>query len=244
MIPVIAPLPGEELSSDALAATAAAFGNVIQVHRDGRIEHDLRDVPEVFDPVPNTLAPPAASLATAAHRITRNCSSSNATFCHDRVIATVLQLQQWLGPHVLQVEYIWMTRLLPAGARRRAEGDRHPRRVLEHRAKGADVRRARRRRRSAAKRPSVSAAADLIIAIQDEERQELQRLAPEIPVVTAGVDFDVVADAAGSIDGRILFVASGNPRNCQGTDRLHAAGMAAHPSPRARRGARRRRQRR
>jgi hypothetical protein len=30
------------------------------------------------------------------------------------------------------------------------------------------------------------------------------------------VDFDVVADGAGSIDGRILFIASGNPRNCKG----------------------------
>ena len=54
VIPVIAPLPGEELSRDALAATAAAFGNVIQVHRDGRIEHDLRDVPEVVRSGPDT----------------------------------------------------------------------------------------------------------------------------------------------------------------------------------------------
>ena len=52
VIPVIAPLPGEELSGEALAGMAAAFGNAIQVHRDGRVEHDLRDVPEVFDPVP------------------------------------------------------------------------------------------------------------------------------------------------------------------------------------------------
>ena len=26
------------------------FGNVIQVHRDGRIEHDLRDMPQSFAP--------------------------------------------------------------------------------------------------------------------------------------------------------------------------------------------------
>ena len=50
---------------------------------------------------------------------------------------------------------------------------------------------------------------DLIIAIQDEERRELQRLAPDTPVITAGVDFEVVPDAAGTIAGRILFVASG-----------------------------------
>ena len=115
VIPVIAPLPGEELSRDALAATAAAFGNVIQVHRDGRIEHDLRDVPEEFDPVAEhpgavcrrSMRPPSP------RRASRNCSTSNRRSVTIAVIATVLHLQQWLGPHVLQVEYIWMTRLLP-----------------------------------------------------------------------------------------------------------------------------------
>ena len=39
---------------------------------------------------------------------------------------------------------------------------------------------------------------------------------PSVPVITAGVDFDVVGDSEGAIDGRILYVASGNPRNCKG----------------------------
>ncbi len=77
MIPVIAPLPGEELSRDALAATAAAFGNVIQVHRDGRIEHDLRDVPEEFDPVPHNLPPLQPPMGPLSRRASRNCSGSN-----------------------------------------------------------------------------------------------------------------------------------------------------------------------
>jgi hypothetical protein len=58
--------------------------------------------------------------------------------------------------------------------------------------------------------------ADLIIAIQEEERQELHRLAPSVALVTAGVDFDVVADAEGGKASRILYVASGNPRNRKG----------------------------
>ena len=131
------------------------------------------------------------------------------------MIATVLHLQQWLGPHVLQVEYIWMTRLLPLV---RADVlkviDTHDVfSSIEQKVRMFGVRDVIVDPREEAERLRR---ADLIIAIQDEERQELQRLAPGIPVVTAGVDFDVVADAAGSIAGRILFVASGNPRNCKG----------------------------
>jgi Methyltransferase domain/Glycosyl transferases group 1 len=224
VIPVIAPLPGEELARDALAATAAAFGNAIQVHRDGRIEHDLRDVPEEFAPVPNHQAVLAAVDETGISTSRKQeVLKLESMFCHDRVIATVLHLQQWLGPHVLQVEYIWMTRLLPLV---RADVlkvldtidvfssiDRKVRIFGVHDVTVDPHEEAERLRRG-----------DLIVAIQDDERQELQRLAPGLPVVTAGVDFDVVADAAGSIAGRILFIASGNPRNCKGlTDFLRLA---------------------
>ena len=218
VIPVIAPLPGEELSREALTGTAAACGNVIQVHRDGRIEHDLRDVPEVFDPVPNQTPLPIGSDSDSdgggsPHR--QELLTVDATFCHDRLIATVLHLQQWLGPHVLQVEYIWMTRLLPlvrsdvlkvidtvdvfSSIERKVRIFGVRDRVVDPRDEADRLRRG-----------------DLLLAIQDEERQELQRLAPGIPVVTAGVDFDVVADAEGSIPGRLLLVASGNARNIKG----------------------------
>jgi hypothetical protein len=216
VIPVIAPLPGEELSRDALAATAAAFGNVIQVHRDGRIEHDLRDVPEEFDPVPNNLAPLAAVDETVISTSrTQELLKIESMFCHDRVIATVLHLQQWLGPHVLQVEYIWMTRLLPlVRANVLKVLDTHDVfSSIDRKVRVFGVRDVTVDPREEAERLRRG---DLIVAIQDEERQELQGLAPGIPVVTAGVDFDVVADAAGSIAGRILFIASGNPRNCKG----------------------------
>jgi len=217
LIPVIAPLPGEELSQEAMAGTAATFGNVIQVHRNGRVEHDLRDVPDVFDPVPDSSAVPSAAIddgATSTPR-SRELLNLDTTFCHDAVIATVLQLQRSLGPHVLQVEYIWMTRLLPlVGADVLKVIDTHDvfstieqkvrmfglaDLVVDRREEGERLRRA-----------------DLIIAIQDEERQELERLAPAVPVITAGVDFDVVDDAGGACAGRILFIASSNSRNCKG----------------------------
>jgi len=55
--------------------------------------------------------------------------------------------------------------------------------------------------------------ADLIIAIQENERRELEQLVPGKRVVTAGVDFDVVEDAGRPSGRRVLYVASDNPMN-------------------------------
>jgi len=216
VIPVIAPLPGEGLSRETLAATAAAFGNVIQVHRDGRIEHDLRDVPDIFDPIPKMLTPlPAADPDGSGDPRRKAALELDLAFCHDRVIATVLHLQQWLGPHVLQVEYIWMSRLLPFV---RPDVLKVIDTVdvfssIDRKVSAFGVRDVAIDPRDEAERLRQ---ADLLIAIQHEECEELQRLAPGISVLTAGVDFDVVPDAVGSIAGRIVFVASGNPRNRKG----------------------------
>jgi hypothetical protein len=111
VIPIIAPLPGEELSAEAIAGTAELFGNVIQVHRDGRIEHDLRDVPESLDI--RTSAAASGNAGDGDIGGDRELDQVDRTFCHDALIATVLHVQQALGPHILQVEYIWMTRFLP-----------------------------------------------------------------------------------------------------------------------------------
>jgi glycosyltransferase involved in cell wall biosynthesis len=58
--------------------------------------------------------------------------------------------------------------------------------------------------------------ADLVLAIQDEERQELQQLLPATHVVTTGVDFDVVEDPGIPSGRRVLYVASDNPMNRKG----------------------------
>jgi hypothetical protein len=139
------------------------------------------------------------------------------TFCHDAVISTVLHLERSLGPHILQVEYIWMTRLLPL-----VRGDvlkvvdTHdvfssiPQKVALFGVRDVAIEpheEAERLRR-----------ADLAIAIQDDERAELKRLASSVPVITAAVDFDVVGGQRAPTEGQILFVASGNARNRKGLD--------------------------
>ena len=60
------------------------------------------------------------------------------------------------------------------------------------------------------------ALADLVIAIQDEERGILQQLASKRTVITAGIDFDLVGDSRLPVARRILYVGSGNPMNVRG----------------------------
>ena len=55
-----------------------------------------------------------------------------------------------------------------------------------------------------------------MLAIQNDERAILQRLVPETPVVTAGIDFEVSGDARIPPERRVLYVASANPMNIRG----------------------------
>jgi glycosyltransferase involved in cell wall biosynthesis len=58
--------------------------------------------------------------------------------------------------------------------------------------------------------------ADLVLAIQEGERRELQRLLGGKPILTVGVDFDVVEDSSIPSSRTILCVGSGNSSNAKG----------------------------
>jgi hypothetical protein len=58
--------------------------------------------------------------------------------------------------------------------------------------------------------------ADLVIAIQDDEAALLRRLAPKVPVVTAGIDFQVTGDPRLPEAHRVLLIGSGNAMNVRG----------------------------
>ena len=220
IIPIIAPLPGEELPREAVESIAAEFANVVQCHRDGRVEYVLRDLPEVLASMNGMFTSSFADLlgedAGGSPR-ERDLLKIERTFCHDAVISTVLHLERSLGPHVLQVEYIWMTRLLPL-----VRG--HVLKVIDTH----DVFSSIQQKvtpfgiRDVVIEPHEEAErlgrANLAIAIQDDERAELKRLAPSVPVVTAGVDFEVVSDRGVPTEGQILYVASNNARNRKGLD--------------------------
>jgi hypothetical protein len=218
IIPVIAPLPGEDVDSSALHALAGEFSNAVLCNRDGRVEYILRDVPDVLASLDGEPARPVSLLldediVRGSHE--RQMVQMDRVFCHDAVVTTALRLHQGLGSYVLLAEYIWMSRVLPL-----ISGD--VLKVIDT----IDVFSTKREKvlqfgiddlhvdaREEAKRLRL---ADLILAIQDEELQELRQLVPGQQVVTAGVDFDVVDDPGTPQGRRVLYVASGNQMNRKG----------------------------
>jgi hypothetical protein len=199
---------------------ASDFGNVIQCHRDGRIEYVLHDAPPLaLQSLNRTFSPSFAGLlgegATTLHE--RELLRLERMFCHDVAASTVLHVSRSLGPHVLQVEYIWMTRVLPLvqGSVLKVVDTHDVFSSVSEKVQTfgvADVAIDRQEEAARLRR------ADLAIAIQDNEGRTLRRLAPSVPVVTAGVDFDVVSDDRAPIAGQILYVASNNARNRKGLD--------------------------
>jgi glycosyltransferase involved in cell wall biosynthesis len=218
ILPVIAPLPGEQVDAAAVRLLADEFSNAVVCDRDGRLEYVLVDVPDVLASLAGELTRPVAALLdedAARNGHERQLLQMDRTFCHDALITAALRLQQVLGPHVLLTEYIWMSRILPL-----VSGDvvkvidtidvfsTKREKVLQF---GIDDLHVEPREEARRLRD-----ADLILAIQDEERQELQQLAPAKRVVVAGVDFDVVEDAGIPSGRQVLYVASDNPMNIRG----------------------------
>jgi len=220
IVPVIAPLPGDEISQERIEQLAAEFSNAVVCERNGALRYILGSVPDTLASLNGDTTRPVSLLLDedsirGSHQ--QDLLRMDRTFCHDVLISAVTRLQQALGPHVLLAEYIWMTRILPlVGADVFKVVDTidvfstKREKVLRF---GVDdlhvdaAEEARRLRR-----------ADLIIAIQEDERRELARLAPETPVVTAGVDFDVAGGTAPPEAPRVLYIASGNPMNRKGLD--------------------------
>ncbi len=180
VIPLIAPLPGEELPREGIDEVAAEFGHVIQVHRDGRVDYVLRDLPEALATLDGTFTASFADLlvkrgSRMADARERELLNLERTFCHDAVIATVLYLQRSLGPHILQVEHIWMMRLLPLvrGQALKVVDTHDVFSSIAQKVRLFGI-------RDVIVEPHEEAArlcrADLAIAIQDDEKAELHRL--------------------------------------------------------------------
>jgi hypothetical protein len=218
VVPVIAPLPGERVETDALHALAEHFSNAVLCDRDGRLEYVLRDVPDVLSSLRGELTRPIATLLdedTVQDARQRQLLHIDRTFCHDALITTTLRLLHVLDPCVLLAEYIWMSRILPLvspGVLKVIDTidvfSTKREKVLQFGIDDLHV--------EASEETKRLGHADLILAIQDEERQELEQLLPGKRIVTAGVDFDVVEDPGVPSGRHVLYVASGNPMNRKG----------------------------
>ena len=100
---VLAPIDSEPLAPGAFEHLATELGNVVLCHRDGRVEHRLRDVPDVLSPLSGLPLAPADGDSPL--------EASDRAFCHDVVYLAAVALARVLGPTVVLAEYIFMTRV-------------------------------------------------------------------------------------------------------------------------------------
>ena len=218
VIPVVGPIVEERPTADEIRAMAEEFGNAVVCQADGHLDYILHDIPDVLGSLDGKFSERwtttlGEDLLTTARE--RELLRIDRTFCTDALIETVMRLQTVLGPYVLLAEYIWMSRVLPLVDSRALKiidtndvfstrADKVDRYGVEDLTIGPDDERIRLER------------AEVIIAIQENERLVLESLAPSRRVITSGVDFDVVADPGVPTGATVLCVASGNPMNRRG----------------------------
>ena len=216
---VVCPLPGDSITTQRLMDACAVYPNLILCQRDGTLLHRLADgdapVKELAGVKPRAFgqllgeedcAPAAQKLFPIVH-----------TFCPDLLIEVLLHLDAVLRPEFCLVEYVFMTRALPL---MRPEALKVVDTIDVFSTKGNKVTQfgiADSLVLTAEEEAGLLDRADLVIAIQSEQAEELRRLVTNKPIVTAGIDFDPTDTISAPVrDPVILLVASDNSMNVKG----------------------------
>jgi hypothetical protein len=217
---VVCPLADEDMSDDDVAQAAAMFSNLIVSRRDGTLLHHLscdgallqkldgrrpRDFTAMLDQDPH---------GDGRSRRTRDILRM---YSPDRLVELLLHLERRFDPDVLLAEYVFTTRsfpLLRPSVRKVIDTiDVFSNKQDKVERFGIDDFWTMTKREEAL----LLGRADLLIAIQADEAADLRALVPGVPVVSVGVDFDVVdvapAPAAAPV---ILLIGSDNKMNVKG----------------------------
>jgi hypothetical protein len=217
---VVCPPADEELAEDHVRQTAAASPDLIICRHDGILLHHLPSDGAMLEKLngrcPRSFASVLGEDATGDNEARRTLDILR-TFCPDVLVELLLHLEAHFDPEVLLAEYVFMTRAFPLFRPKL-------RKVIDT----IDVFSTKRRKvedfgiadgltLADSEEASLLNRADLLIAIQPDEAAELRRLAPPLPVITVGVDFDVADHVAAPTNVPvILLVASDNQMNHKG----------------------------
>jgi precorrin-6B methylase 2 len=219
VVMLIAPLPGETVADNQITKLSEKLSGAALCDRSGRIgvTASLFSSLRTLDGCRvNSFAEMLGEEKNTSERDQRMLEVDR-TFCHDTLIAALQEVRaKTEGRWVLLCEYIFMSRVLPLLSDQTFKMidtidvfSTKSKKVVQFGindslALTADEERARLIR------------ADLVIAIQSAERDELAAIVPERPVVSVGVDFDVARQSS-QPEGRVVFyVASDNAMNVKG----------------------------
>lgn len=221
VIPVLSPLMDEQFRDEQTRELAAEYGSAILCRRDGRTlccltQEDLaRLTPGDGQRVPSFAERLSEDKPLDVRTLDR--LQVDRIFCHDALVWVVEQLVAHRKGCIVLAEYVFMSRLLPVlnndvlkvidthdvFSSKRGKVMTHG--VSDGLDLTAEEERERLRR------------ADLILAIQPEEQEELQRLSgADRRVLTVGVDFPLSPSDQIPSGRRILYVASDNVMNVRG----------------------------
>ena len=218
LVLVISPLPGAAPESGDLERATAEYANLLVVQRDGTILHSCEspDVLAVVEALASERPRQLAALAAptmGAERLT----TIERTFCPDHLVDLLTRLDSQLKPAAAICNYIFMSRFLPfLGDTTRKVIDTHD--VFStKKAKVVQFGIADELAITGFEEAALLSRAEVIIAIQPEEQQELQTMVPGREVLTTGVDFDRPAEVRPAPDEPVaLLVASSNALNVAG----------------------------
>jgi glycosyl transferase family 1 len=192
---VVCPLPGSPIPSQRLATACSAYSNLVVCERDGTVLYHLADgdapVQGLNGVRPRDIDRLLAEKKDAAP-IPQRLFPVVRTYCSDVMAEVLLHLDSVLQPEIILAEYIFMTRPFPLLRKEAFKVvDTHDvfstkgRKVVEF---GLEDSLAMNSREEA----SFLKKADLVIAIQSDEAEEVRHMVPNTPVVTVGIDFDPV----------------------------------------------------
>ncbi|QXX76680.1 hypothetical protein MHY1_p00202 (plasmid) [Methylovirgula sp. HY1] len=216
-------LPGGELNDAQISAVAAQYKNVIWIRRDGVLSY-VAERSDVATAVASLAGRQVRDFAAilgkrGADSSERVLASLLETFCPDVLIETLISLDNMLSPEILLINYVLMARGLSLlGSRAFKVIDTHDVFSTKSRKVAAfGVDDGLGLAMSTQDEANLLTTADLIIAIQCEEAEELRQIAPNMKVITVGVDMPIPpTDQKAPERPIILLVASGNPMNTKG----------------------------
>ncbi len=221
VLPVISLLPGEPVSHCEVRKLAQEFGDAVFCMRDGTVlcslnEADMRALlAEEGAAVPEYAIQLGENKAFDPEAL--NILNIERTFCHDTLVHILLKLASARKPCIVVAEYVFMSRflaLLEPGILKVIDthdvfSSKREKVVAYGISDGLSL--------SDSQERELLTRADLILAIQPEEQDALERLIDGTArVVTVGVDFPLSHTLDDSPGQTILYVGSDNSMNVKG----------------------------
>jgi len=216
---IVVPLVEEAIFEHDIRQAAAVIPNLIVWRRDGTLLHHLSCEGAMLEKLdgrrPRDFASALGEQASADPQ-SRRTTDLLRMFCPDGPVELLLHLEKHFDPQIVLAGYVFMTRpfpLLRPGLRKVIDTiDVFSNKAEKVERFGIDDASAM----SAGEEARLLNRADLLIAIQPEEAADLHALAPTVPVVNVGVDFEVPDMPPRAGAPVVLLVASDNKLNVKG----------------------------